>query len=199
MKRLTRIILSIYLYNEYQGYTQLKKLRDSFKSKFPADIEMLDSISKHANDEKKHHLMFQNYFNKMEVNPLPIDSKLGYIDQLVLRIFGKPIVDLDQSELLETKEKFHTLLRTIMITEERGLKQVEWLLSQKFVRNDRLLHGIFAVIHRDEPSHFMPYKKYLEDQSAELVSFRERFADFRVHYYMVLFQVPKLYLKSFIS
>ena len=195
LHRLKIIILSIYLYNEHQGFTQLESLLSAFKVKYPSETEMIEAISKHATDEKKHYLMFAGYFSRTGYSPISVGSTFGYVDQLISNLFGKSITKLDQTQIIENQNLFLKLLRAIMITEERGLKQVQWLLKRKFILNDPLLKSIFSVIVQDEPSHFMPYRNWLEKNHAGLVSWRERLADFRVHYSLIMFKIPLLYLK----
>lgn len=199
IERLKTVILSIYLYNERQGYMQLEKLHDAFKASYPHETEMATAILKHAADEKKHFSMFNNYFHRAGKEPLKIGRSYGYVDQIVLALFGKSIDKIDQQEILKDEKLFFKLLRGIMITEERGLKQVHWLLRRRFIKNDPLLKSIFSVIAEDEPSHFLPYKNWLEKNQAGLVTWKERAADFWVHSTLVAFKIPLLLIQSLIG
>ncbi len=68
LARFHDVLLSIYLYNERQGFIYLERLARAFEVKYPAEAAMLEAIRKHARDERKHHDMFQHW----ELDPTEI-------------------------------------------------------------------------------------------------------------------------------
>ncbi len=189
------VLLSVYLYNEYQGFTQLGLLLEAFKRKYPNNVEMIAAISKHAADEKKHYLLFRSYFQSKGQMPLRLGSAFGYVDLLVERIFRRPIETLDQVKLFDNEEAFFQLSRLIMMTESRGLKQVQWLLRTRWIqRNDRL-YKLFRGIEADEPSHFLPYASWLKKHGAHHATWSEKLVELWVHISLVIFRIPLLFLK----
>jgi hypothetical protein len=118
----------------------------------------------------------------------------GYIDQFVFWIFGRTLEGLNEREILENDELFFKLCRLIMMTEFRGMKQVGVLLRSRIVNANPQLVRIFKVIERDEPSHCLPYQRWLEQRGAHLPGFEERFTDLWVHYSLMLIKMPILFL-----
>lgn len=81
-----------------------------------------------------------------------------------------------------------------MLTEMRGVRQVEILLRSPLVRRDRTLTKIFRVIERDEPSHWLPYQAWLRRTRGRMPDRREKIAEAWVHRSLMFFKLPLLYL-----
>lgn len=189
-RRFYRTLASIYLYNEERGATQLGVLLESFTRQFPDEVEMQTAIRKHQADERRHGLMFRAYLQRRGWSPLQVGPSLGYIDLLVHHVFGTTLEQLEARRLVENPIALHRLCRLIEITEARGLRQVRWLLNWAWVREDAELYRIFRVIERDEPSHFLPYRAWRARAGAAGVGVPERWADFCVHWGILLFRYP---------
>lgn len=195
--RYTRVLTSVYLYNEYRGYTELERLVTALREKFPLEHEFISAVEKHTDDERKHYLMFRHYFESRGEMPLKVGSSSGYIDRLVNIVFGTDLDDLNTEEIVTDDNKFFRLCRLIMITEFRGMKQVETILRSRLIRSNEELQKIFKVIERDEPSHWQPYQKWLRSHNSDGVTFRERAADFITHYMLIIFKLPLLFCDPF--
>lgn len=195
--RYTRVLTSVYLYNEYRGYTELERLVIALREKFPLEHEFIAAVEKHTDDERKHYLMFRHYFESRGEMPLKVGSSSGYIDRLVNIIFGTDLDDLNTEEIVTDDNKFFRLCRLIMITEFRGMKQVETILRSRLIRSNEELQKIFKVIERDEPSHWQPYQKWLRTHNSDEVTLRERAADFITHYMLIIFKLPLLFCDLF--
>ncbi len=195
-RRYYDVLTSVYIYNEYQAYTGLERLLAAVKEKYPHETQFLAAVNKHTDDERKHYRMFRNYFEHERRMPLAVDGMYGYIDQCVKWIFGRSLEGLNEREILDDDESFFKLCRLIMMTEFRGMKQVDVLLKSKVVQDNPLLTRMFKVIERDEPSHCFPYKRWLEQRNAHLPGFEERFTDLWVHYSLMLVKMPILFLNS---
>lgn len=193
--RIHLVVLSIYLYNERQGFLQLEALLKAFRQKYPQDQEMAAAIAKHAADEKKHYLMFRNYFEQTGQMPLSLDERIGYVELFILHVFHRPLKMLRQEEILSDEKAFFRLCRVILMTESRGLKQVKWLLKTRWLESEPRLRKIFQIIERDEPSHFLPYQSWLRKHGADLPTFRERAVELWIHGTLVFFRIPALYFK----
>lgn len=193
-ERLQDVIASVYLYNEYTGYIELEKLLDVLHLKYPEDHTFIQAVQKHCDDERKHYLMFRNYFKKRNRLPFDIGPTYGYVDLFILHVFKKPIEDLDRDEILESDRRFFQLCRLIMMTEFRGMRQVDKLLKSPFIQKDSTLYRIFKVIERDEPSHCYPYQYWLKKSDTHLPRFQERITDLWIHYTLLLFKIPFLFL-----
>lgn len=187
------ILVSVYIYNEYTGYIELEKLVSSLKEKYPEEIEFIKDVEKHCDDERKHYLMFRNYFKKHDRMPFKILSTYGYVDLFIQHIFKKPIEDLNRDEILNDDKLFFKLCRLIMLTEFRGMKQVDNLLKVKIIRNHPTLYKIFRVIERDEPSHCYPYQNWLKKYNSHKPYFQEKLTDLWIHYSLVLLKIPFLF------
>ncbi|MFN0158783.1 MAG: ferritin-like domain-containing protein [Bacteroidota bacterium] len=188
------VLASVYIYNEYQAYTSLERLLAAIKEKYPNDSTFIHAVSKHTQDERKHYRMFKSYFEHENRMPLAVDSMYGYIDQFVKWIFGRTLEELNERQILESDDLFFKLCRVIMMTEFRGMKQVDVLLRSGIVQRHPSLLRIFKVIEHDEPSHCFPYKRWLEERGAHLPGFEERFTDLWVHYSLMLVTMPILFL-----
>jgi hypothetical protein len=68
------------------------------------------------------------------------------------------------------------------------------LLEDKLVTSDARLKKIFQVIRKDEPSHWTPYRDWLEKNNGGDPRWNERAADALVHKSLVFWKVPTLYL-----
>ncbi len=187
------LLVSIYLYNEYTGYTELDKLLAALKVKYPHEIQFIRDVSKHADDERKHYLMFRAYFEKCGRMPFVIDRTYGYIDLFIQYIFRKSLPDLNREEILKDDHLFFQLCRLVMMTEFRGMKQVKALLQNKLIQRHETLFKIFKIIDRDEPSHCYPYQQWLEKEDGHLPRFQERITDLWIHYSIILVKAPLLF------
>ncbi|HEY6171304.1 MAG TPA: ferritin-like domain-containing protein [Candidatus Kapabacteria bacterium] len=195
--RYLRVLLSVYLYNEHRGYTELERLARALREKYPSEHEFIAAVEKHTEDERKHYLMFRHYFESRGEMPLAVGSSSGYIDRLVSSIFGADIDDLNPEEMVADDEKFFRLCRLIMITEFRGMKQVETILNSLLIRGNDELQRVFKIIERDEPSHWQPYEKWLRTHGSNEPSFREKAADVVTHYMLVTIKLPLLFCNPF--
>lgn len=195
--RYVTVLASVYLYNEHRGYTELERLLGVLRVKYPSEHEFITAVEKHTDDERKHYLMFRHYFESRGEMPLAVGSSSGYIDRLVSMIFGTNIDDLDTEEVVTDNTKFFRLCRLIMITEFRGMKQVETILNSRLIRGNEELRRIFRIIERDEPSHCQPYQKWLRTHNSDDVTFRERAADFITHYSLIMIKLPFLFCNPF--
>ena len=92
------------------------------------------------------------------------------------------------------EELFERLCRVISLTEQRGFKQVEILLNNHFVREDRTLTRIFEIVHKDEPSHWQPYDAWLAKHARREPRWWERAVDTFVHSELLFLKLPILFL-----
>lgn len=111
-------------------------------------------------------------------------------------------MNLDQLELrhlLKNDEDFFRLCRLIMVTEMRGMRQVELVLDHWLFRNDPELAKIFHRIKRDEPSHCFPYQGWLRSHRKAEITWREFTSDIFVNYSIFLWKLPSLVLNPFLK
>jgi hypothetical protein len=195
--RYHRVVASIYLYNEYRGYTELDRLLAAVRQKFPAEKEFIRAVEKHTEDERKHYRMFRHYFEASGTLPLAVKRSSGYVDRFVQLVFHRTLDDLDTSAILEDDKLFFKLCRLVMMTEFRGMKQVESLLRSPLIQRNRELMRIFRIIERDEPAHCYPYQHWLRSRSSHEPGMSERLTDLRVHYSLILIRFPLLFLNPF--
>lgn len=186
------VLLSIYIYNEYTGYIELEKLLAAIIQKYPEEKEFIAAVQKHTDDERKHYMMFKNYFTKNERMPFIVTVKYGYIDLFVKHIFKVKIKELDQNSIINNNEMFFKLCRLIMMTEFRGLKQVKTLLNNSLIKKNETLFKIFKVIEKDEPSHCYPYQYWLKKSDSHMPRLKEKFTDLWIHYSLMIIKVPVL-------
>ncbi len=191
--RFLDVLLSIYLYNEHAGYTQLELLLKGFQQKYPEDKNMYLAIEKHLNDEKRHYQMFKSYFKKLGKEPYQVSARASYINTLVKKIFKKPIKKLNSNVLLNNEKDFLKLCRLIMITERRGIKQVSRILKMPFIIKHPYLHAVFSTIQKDEPSHCYPYQDFLLKHKSCAVGVWEYFADLATHTEMIALRFPLMF------
>lgn len=192
LQRFREALLSIYLYNEHRGYTQLELLESALRRHRPQEAELAASVHHHAGDERRHYRMFRAWFVRRGVMPLYVDAGSGYIDRLVRSVTGKSIDGIDLDAAVREERELERLLRLIVLTERRGLAQVQALLGPQRFLLDRELRAMFEVIARDEPSHFEPYAAWLASRGRAVSSLRERAADALAHGTIVALKLPAL-------
>lgn len=193
-RRFLDILSSIYIYNEHRGYRSIDRVLQAVKARHPGERAFIDAVEKHRRDERKHYLMFRRYFESRGYMPYHVDKSCGHIDRLIRLTFGCGIDELDTDAVTADDTLFFRLCRIIMLTEIRGMHQLDVLLEDKLVRSDQSLMKIFAVIRRDEPSHWLPYRDWLAAHDGGAPRLNERAADFMVHRSLVFWKVPSLYL-----
>jgi hypothetical protein len=98
--------------------------------------------------------------------------------------------------VITSAEDFEKLCRVIMLTEQRGLRQVEILLRNPHVLSDKTMTRIFRIVEKDEPDHWMPYSDWLDRHGQAAARWRERWADFWIHKSLMLVKLPGLFLRS---
>ncbi|MFY8195659.1 MAG: ferritin-like domain-containing protein, partial [Novosphingobium sp.] len=135
--RFLDVLASIYLYNEHRGYTSLDRVLDAVKVCCPDDAAFIAAIAKHRADERKHYVMFKRWFELQGRMPLAVDSTCGHIDRFIEKVFGCSIDELDTDGVIASPDAFERLCRVIMLTEQRGMRQVEILLGNSHVRSDK--------------------------------------------------------------
>jgi len=199
LTRFNDLLVSVYLYNEYTGYKELERLADSVRIKFPEEGEFIMAVEKHCDDERKHYLMFRNYFKKNNRMPFNIGPAFGYVDLFINHIFKKNIRELDRKEILEDDRLFFKLCRLVMMTELRGMKQVHQLLQLRIIKKHPVLLKIFKVIERDEPSHCYPYQYWLKKHGSHMPQFQEKMTDLWIHYSLTLVKIPFLFFNFRLS
>lgn len=192
-RRYLDVLASIYIYNEHRGYTSIDRVLDAVRSRFPEARRFIRAVEKHRRDERQHYLMFRRYFEDLGRMPYLVDNTCGHIDRLIRLTFGCGIDELDTDEVIDDPELFHRLCRVIMLTEQRGMRQVEILLNSRLMTADKRLVKIFKVIERDEPSHWQPYQAWLEEHDGGQPTRRERAADAWVHRTLLTVKLPALY------
>ncbi|MGZ3650070.1 MAG: ferritin-like domain-containing protein [Bdellovibrionota bacterium] len=198
-KRIVDVLLSIYLFNEQRGFRHLEELALIFQEKYPDQIVMLNSIRKHARDEREHYQLFCDYFRKQGYMPYAVNDWCGYCDQIIKLNFGVNMDELDARSMLSNDERFFRLCRLIMITEMRGMSQVDLLLQSWLIRGNDHLSTIFSRIRRDEPSHCFPYQSWLRRHGKVEITYREYFSDIYVNYSLMLWKIPSLVLNPFLK
>lgn len=193
-KRYLDILASVYIYNEHRGYTSIDRVLAAVRSRHPEASAFIAAIEKHRRDERQHYLMFRRWFEGRGEMPFLVDRTCGHIDRLIRLTFGCGIDELDTDEIIDSKELFNRLCRVVMLTEMRGMRQVEILLASPLMTADRRLVKIFHVIERDEPSHWLPYQAWLAANDGGVPTRRERWADMLVHRTLLTVKLPSLYL-----
>lgn len=193
-KRYLDLLASVYIYNEHRGYSSLDRVLEALRAKYPDHRGFIAQVEKHRADEHKHYLMFKRWFQQRGEMPYFVDRACGQIDRMIRLTFGCHIDDLDTRKVIESDDLFAKLCRVIMLTEIRGMRQVDILLNHAFVKADKGLMKIFHVVERDEPSHWMPYEAWLKAHDGRLPFFSEKVADVLVHRSLVLAKLPSLYL-----
>jgi hypothetical protein len=190
--------MSIYLYNEYRGFHHLERLSAALREHFPEEVEFLAAVEKHASDERKHYQMFRRWFELRGEMPFALGPSVGYIDLFVDFVFGTPLDRFDVQRAVRDEQYMFRLFRLIMLTEARGLKQVDALLDVAVIRESPRLSNIFKIVQRDEPSHFLPYQAWLEKRGRHVPTLGERLAELRVHWWLVMVKFPSLLLNPYL-
>jgi hypothetical protein len=194
-ERFLDVLASIYIYNEHRGYTSLDRVLEAARLHCPDDTGFIAAIEKHRADEEKHYRMFRRWFELRHQRPLQVDRTCGHIDHFIQAIFGCTIDELDTAAIVADANEFEKLCRVIMLTERRGMAQVEELLRNPHVRSDKALLRIFEVVERDEPSHYLPYLGWLEKNGRAKARWRERWADYWIHKTLMLVKLPSLFVR----
>ncbi len=187
------VLASIYLYNEHRGYTSLDRVLEAVRARCPDEHTFIAEVVSHRADEEKHYYMFRRWFERQGRMPLAVDHTCGHIDRFIEKMFGCTIENLDTAAIIADSAEFEKLCRVIMLTEQRGYAQVEILLRNRFVLADPVMTRIFRIIHKDEPSHFLPYQHWLERHGRQTALWRERLADFWIHKSLLLVKLPSLF------
>ena len=126
--------------------------------------------------------------------PLAVDRTCGHIDHFIQKMFGCTIEELDTQAIMADAREFEKLCRVIMLTEQRGMRQVEMLLRNPHVRSNKAMRRIFEVVEKDEPDHWKPYQAWLHAHHCETSRWRERWADYWIHKTLMLIKLPALFL-----
>ena len=193
-ERYLDVVGSIYLYNEFRGYTSLDRVLEAVRERCPDDRVFQDEIAKHRADERKHYVMFRRWFERQGRMPLVVDRGVGHIDRFIQWVFHCTIDELDTARIVASPDEFERLCRVIMLTEQRGFTQVEIILKNKLIMSDPVMKRIFEIVHRDEPDHFLPYQRWLERQGRATARWNERAADWCIHKVLMLAKLPALFL-----
>lgn len=193
-KRYLDVLASIYIYNEYRGYTSLDRVLEAVRQCCPDDLAFQAEITRHRGDERKHYLMFRRWFERQGHMPLAVGRGYGHIDRFIQWMFGCTIDELDTAAIIADPQEFEQLCRVIMLTEQRGFAQVQVLLRSAIVRSDPVMLKIFEIIHRDEPEHFLPYQRWLARNHRSSARWNERAADWCIHKLLMLVKLPALFL-----
>lgn len=193
--RFLDVLASIYLYNEHRGYTSLDRVLEAVRARCPDDAAFIAEVEKHRADEFKHYRMFRRWFELQGRMPLKVDRTCGHIDHFIERMFRCTIDDLDTGKIVASGDEFEKLCRVIMITEQRGMAQVELLLRNPHIRSDKAMTRIFEVVERDEPDHWMPYDRWLRAHGRRPhPRWRELWTDFWIHKSLMLAKLPTVFL-----
>ncbi len=195
-ERYLDVLASIYIYNEYRGYTALDRVLEAVRVRCPDDHAFQDEIAKHRADERKHYVMFRRWFERQGRMPLKVDSGVGHIDRFIQWIFRCSIDEMDTAQVITNPDEFEQLCRVIMLTEQRGYSQVEIILKSKLIMSDPIMKRIFTIVHKDEPDHFLPYQRWLERQGRATARWNERAADWTIHKILMLAKLPALFLDA---
>ncbi|MCK5747427.1 MAG: hypothetical protein KAH44_14500, partial [Oricola sp.] len=193
-RRFLDVLASIYIYNEHRGYSSIDRVLEAVRARHSSERWFIEAVEKHRRDERKHYLMFKKYFEGLGRMPFAVDKSCGHIDRLIFLTFGCGIDDLDTDAVTADDDLFFRLCRIIMITEIRGMNQLDILLEDKLVTSDERLKKIFEVIRIDEPSHWTPYRDWLLKNNGGEPKWNERAADWAVHKSLVFWKVPSIYL-----
>jgi hypothetical protein len=193
-RRLLDVIASVYIYNEHRGYSSIDRVLEAVRARHPDADDFIAKVEKHRRDERKHYLMFRRYFEQRGYMPYEVDASCGHIDRLIRLTFGCGIDQLDTDAIAGDEAAFRKLCRIIMITEIRGMNQLDVLLEDEMIKADEALTKIFRVIRKDEPSHWAPYREWLIAHHDERPRWRELAADWLVHRSLILWKIPSLFL-----
>jgi hypothetical protein len=192
--RFLDVLASIYIYNEHRGYTSLDRVLEAVRARCPDDPTFIAEVEKHRADEHKHYRMFRRYYELQGRMPLKVDRTCGHIDHFIQRVFRCTIDELDTQAIVADPKAFEQLCRVIMLTEQRGMRQVEILLTNPHIRSDKALKRIFEVVEKDEPDHYLPYERWLTRNGRVTARWRERWADYWIHKTLMLVKLPAVFL-----
>ena len=192
--RFLDVLASIYIYNEHRGYTSLDRVLEAVRARCPDEAGFIAAVEKHRADERKHYVMFRRWFERQGRMPLRVDRTCGHIDRFIQKVFGCTIDELDTAGVIADGSQFEKLCRVIMLTEQRGMKQVDVLLNNPHVRSDPVLTRIFRVVEKDEPDHWLPYQAWLSTQGRATARWQERWTDYWIHKSLMLAKLPALFL-----
>jgi hypothetical protein len=188
-KRYLDLLCSVYLYNEHRGYTGLDRILAAVRETHPRGDPFIAKIEKHRADERKHYVMFQRWFERRGEMPYLV-GRAGQIDGLIEMFFGTEIDGLEADAIKSSEAKFAKLCRAIALTERRGMRLVQELLSSPLVKTDPHLIKILRVIERDEPSHWEPYEEWLRAHGHPQSRLAERIADSVANVVLVFGKFP---------
>ena len=194
--RFLEVLASIYIYNEHRGYTSLDRVLEAVRARCPDDHAFIAAVEKHRADEYKHYLMFKRWFERQGRMPLKVDRACGHIDRFIEGVFGCPIEELDTQAIIADGAQFEKLCRVIMLTEQRGMRQVEILLRNSHIRSDPVMTKIFRIVEEDEPDHWLPYHGWLTTQGRATAKWRERWTDYWIHKSLMLAKLPAVFLNA---
>ena len=193
--RFLDVLASIYIYNEHRGYTSLDRVLEAVRARCPDNAEFIAAVEKHRADEEKHYRMFKRWFELRGEMPLKVDRTCGHIDHFIESVFGCTIEDLDTAAIVANPDEFEKLCRVIMVTEQRGMDQVDVLLKNKHILSDKAMKRIFEVVERDEPSHWQPYDKWLRANGRRpTATWREKWTDYWIHKSLMLAKLPAVFV-----
>jgi hypothetical protein len=195
-ERYLDVVGSIYIYNEFRGYTSLDRVLEAVRLRCPDDLAFQEEIAKHRADEHKHYVMFRRWFERQGRMPLKVDRGVGHIDRFIQWVFRCSIEELDTGRIVAEPQEFERLCRVIMLTEQRGYRQVKIILGNKLIMSDPIMKRIFQIVHVDEPDHFLPYQHWLERQGRATAKLNERAADWCIHKILMLAKLPALFLDA---
>lgn len=198
-ERYLDLLGSIYIYNEHRGYTAIDRVLEAIIARSPDDMELIAAVEQHRADERKHYVMFRRWFELRGKMPLSVGRTCGHIDRFVEIMFAKKIDDLDTQKVIDNDDEFEKLCRVISLTEKRGFKQVEILLDHPLVRHDKVLMKIFAVVHKDEPSHWAPYDDWLARNGKREPKWWEHAVDTFIHSELLFLKLPVLFINPFLG
>ena len=193
-RRYLDVLGSIYIYNEHRGYTALDRVLEAVRARSPDDHEFIALVENHRADERKHYVMFQRWFERRQTMPLKLDRAFGHIDRFIEIMFRRTIDRLDTQAVIDDDVLFERLCRVISLTEKRGHRQVEVLLRHPIVRKDPILMKIFAIIEKDEPSHWAPYDSWLASHAKRPPKWWERAIDGFIHSELLFLKLPLLFV-----
>ena len=193
-RRYLDVLCSVYIFNEHRGYISLDRVLVALRARHPEALELIAAVESHRADERRHYLMFRRWFERQGRMPLVVDQRAAHIDRLIRLLFGCDVDGLEVARVIASEQLFARLCRAIVLTEQRGMWQVEQLLAMRAIQREPTLTRIFRVIARDEPDHWLPYDGWLQGRGQARPSLGERLADWWVHKWLVLVKLPALFL-----
>lgn len=158
------------------------------------ETELIAAIQKHAEDEKKHYFMFCHYFKSQKKLPYKLNEKLGYSELLIQKILKLPMKEVRPEKFKKSPSLLIEIFKIIALTEKRGLKQVNQLLKSPLIQNNKTVLQIFKVIQIDEPSHYLPYEKWLLKNNQKPNHLSHQILEHLTHYELILAKIPSLFL-----